>query len=210
MVKEWKRTAYKDNRAVYDTYIGWDTEAKFVKISLIDKTEDESTKIQIRTINIRDSLSYNAIIIPIAPWFGDCVPKYVTKELTGMGSYNVLVNYQNINTGNVYEIAGVVQKSADPSTSRCLTTSTYNTYGEDGRPKWKQVALIIPTDETALKPVENGDSPDNVFTKINIRLAKIDNKADRALRSNQATNTVLTKFIRKSFMQRMRWLFFGK
>ena len=74
MVKEWKRTAYKDNRAVYDTYIGWDTEAKFVKISLIDKTENESTKIQIRTINIRDSLSYNAIIIPVAPWFGDCVP----------------------------------------------------------------------------------------------------------------------------------------
>lgn len=211
MVKEWKRTAYKDHHTTYETRIGWDAEAQFVEISLIDRTLDESAKIQVCKITDHvDKITYNAIFIPVAPWFGDFLPKQVLQEIVDTGSFNVLVDYRNTNTGNVYEIAGAVQKSTDPAANRRLSIGCRDEYDKNGRHEWKQIALVIPTDDTRLKSMENGNETDDTFTKINTRLAKIDNKADRALHSNHATNTALAKFIRKNFVQRMRWLFFGK
>lgn len=209
-MKEWKRTSYKDNVAVYNTYIGWNEEEKYVSISLTDRTQDESAKIQVRTIQTNGiKIPYNAIMIPVSQWFGESIPKHVIDQISKMGSYNVFVDYRNINTGNVYEITGVVQQSADEATSRGLATMSRREYDKNGYPEWKQIVLTIPTDETALKPTEDGNEPDNIFDKINIRMTKIDNKADRALRSVYAVEHSLSRFQRKNFLQRLKWLFFG-
>lgn len=209
-MKEWKRTSYKDNVAVYNTYIGWNEEEKYVSISLTDRTQDESAKIQVRTIQTNGTqIPYNAIIIPIAQWFGESIPKHVMDQISKMGSYNVFVDYRNINTGNVYEITGVVQKNVDEAASRIMATMRRMEYDEHGHLEWRQIVLAVPTDETALKPSDNGNGPDNIFDKINVRMAKIDNKADRALRSVYAVEHSLSRFQRKNFLQRLKWLFLG-